>query len=319
MKYRPKHVLEYAGLRIIYALVCLLPDRAALALGAALARLAHLLARARVAEAHRRIRQVFGDRFSDREVAHIAWISLRNTFFNAIEVMRMARVNRAWLATHLDDGGLMEKLARLPAGQGAIFVVPHMGNWDLAGVAGHQFGLPIFFMVGHQKNPLADAWLNRMRGITGVETIARDSGALKKVIRNLRDGKVLAFMTDLRSRTPALRVRFLGHEANVVAGMGLFARQAGVPVIPVLLYRDGWSRHRWRVCDPILPDTALPKEQDWLRMTQAVIDLYDAAIRAAPEQYFWYNKRWVLDPLPAEAAPEAETPNPNRQIPNKSE
>ena len=67
------------------------------------------------------------------------------------------------------------------------------------------------------------------------------------------------------------------------------------------------------------PDPALPKEQDWLRMTQAVIDLYDAAIRAAPEQYFWYNKRWVLDPLPAEAAPEAETPNPNRQIPNKSE
>ena len=317
MKYRPKHVIEYGALRAITALVALLPDRAALALGAALAWLAHRLARARVAEAHRRIRQVFGPGLSDREVARIAWISLRNTFFNAIEVMRMARVDRAWLARYLDDGGLSAKLAALPAGQGAIFVVPHTGNWDLAGVAGQQMGLPIFFLVGHQKNPLVDAWLNRMRSIQGSETIARDSGALKKVIRNLRDGKVLAFMTDLRSRTPAMRVRFLGHEANVVAGMGLFARQAGVPVIPVLLSREGWTRHRWRVCDPIHPDPALPKEQDWLRMTQAVIDLYDAAIRAAPEQYFWYNKRWVLDPLPAE--PEAEMPNPNRQIPNKSE
>jgi hypothetical protein len=132
----------------------------------------------------------------------------------------------------LDDGGLSAKLAALPTGQGAIFVVPHTGNWDLAGVAGQQMGLPIFFLVGHQKNPLVDAWLNRMRSIQGSETIARDSGALKKVIRNLRDGKVLAFMTDLRSRTPAMRVRFLGHEANVVAGMGLFARQAGVPVTP---------------------------------------------------------------------------------------
>jgi len=25
----------------------------------------------------------------------------------------------------------------------------------------------------------------------------------------------------------------------------------------------------------------------------------DAAIRAHPEQYFWFNKRWVLEPLPA--------------------
>ena len=306
VKHRPKHLIEYAGLRAIYALVCALPARLALRTGAALAWIAYHVVRFRVAEAHRRIRQVFGDRFSDAEVSRIAWISLRNTFLNAIEVMRMARVDRTWIARHVDDGGVIARAAAQFGGKGGIFVVPHTGNWDLAGVVGSQLGLPIFFVVGHQKNQLVDAWLNRMRGITGVETIPRDSGVLRKVIRNLREGKVLAFMTDLRSRTPALRVRFLGHEANVVGGMGLFARQAGVPVIPVVVYRDGLARHRFRDFPAIQPDPARPKEEDWQRMTQAVMDIYDAAIRANPEQYFWYNKRWVLDPL--EAAPPSAGP-----------
>ncbi len=297
MTYRPKHLIEYAALRGLNAFVGALPEGLALGVAAGLAWIAYHVFRFRRAEAYRRIRQVFGPDLPRRRVSRIAWRSLRNTFLNAVEVMRMARVDHAWVSTHVDDGGLIARLAARKLGEGAILVVPHMGNWDLSGVAAQQLGVPVFFVVGHQKNPLVDAWLNRMRGITGVETIARDSGVLKKVIRNLREGKVLAFMTDLRSRTPALRVRFLGHEANVVGGMGLFARQAGVPIHPVLLYRDGWRRHRWVVGDAIHPDPTLPKEQDWLRMTQAVMDLYDAAIRAQPEQYFWYNKRWVLDPL----------------------
>mgnify|MGYP006919536186 FL=1 len=32
-------------------------------------------------------------------------------------------------------------------------------------------------------------------------------------------------------------------------------------------------------------------------MTQAVLANVEAAIRRAPEQWFWYNKRWVLTPV----------------------
>lgn len=303
MKYRVKHVIEYGMLRGIGGLVRILPLRAALAVGWVLARLAFHVGRFRRAEAERRIRQVFGTRFAPREVSRIAWISLRNTFFNGIEVMRLVRPDRDWLAYHRGHHGLPEAKARYAADSGAIVVVPHTGNWDVAGVVAHLLGMPLFFVVGRQKNPLVDAWLNRMRGVTGIETIPRDAGLLRKVVRNLRDGKVLAFMTDLRSPTPAMRVRFLGHEANVVAGMGLFARMADVPVIPVVLTREGWTRHVWRVGEAVRPDPARPKDEDALRMTQTVIDLYDAAIREAPEQYFWYNKRWILDPLEAVPAP----------------
>ena len=53
---------------------------------------------------------------------------------------------------------------------------------------------------------------------------------------------------------------------------------------------------------PFEPDLSLPKDQDAVRLSQAVMDIVDAEIRKDPGQWFWYNKRWILDPLEPEAA-----------------
>jgi len=301
MKYRLKYVAEYAALRGVAGAACVLPYRAALSLGWLLAWIAFYVVRFRVQEAQRRIREVFGDRFSHREVRRIAWISLRNTVFSAVEMMRTPRMTPGW-CEKMFDREPAEKMKEMLAGKGAILALPHMGTWEVAGIAAQTFGLPVFFITGHQKNPLADAWMNRMRGVTGIETIRRDASVLKKVIRNLRSGKVLAMLTDLRSKTPGLPVNFLGKQANLAAGTGMFARQAGVPVYPVILRREGWIGHSWVIKDPIFPDPERDKHEDWLRIVQYVADLFDEAVRESPEQFFWYNKRWVLDPLPNPSA-----------------
>ena len=86
----------------------------------------------------------------------------------------------------------------------------------------------------------------------------------------------------------------------------MFSRQTGAPILPAGLIREGWSRHRWKTFDPVRPDGSLDKQADWQRMTQKVLGLFDQFIREHPENYFWYNKRWVLDPL--EGAPGASGP-----------
>jgi lauroyl/myristoyl acyltransferase len=113
----------------------------------------------------------------------------------------------------------------------------------------------------------------------------------------LKEGKVMAILPDVRARTEALPIEFLGREANIGAGMALFARQAGVPIFPIILKRVGWTRHVWTPLEPVFPAGESDKQQDWQRMTQAVMTRFDQAICESPEQYFWYNKRWVLDPL----------------------
>lgn len=301
MKYRVRHVVEYGLLRGVAAVLGLLPYRLALGLAWLVARLLHGLGRRRVREAERRIREVFGASLSESQVRRAAWRSLRNLCFNAVELIRLPRLNRAWVEKYIDRGELPDLVARhVTPGQGCIIVIPHMGNWDLAAVGASLTGLPIFVIAARQRNPLTDGFLNRLRAAQGMEVVLRDESVVKRVLRGLKQGRALALLTDLRSRTPGMKVQFLGKEANLVAGLGLFARQAQVPIFPGYVRREGWARQVWHFEEPVRCDLGLDKEADWARMTQQVMDIFSQAIRQHPDQYFWYNKRWVLDPLESE-------------------
>jgi KDO2-lipid IV(A) lauroyltransferase len=80
-------------------------------------------------------------------------------------------------------------------------------------------------------------------------------------------------------------------------GMAVFAREAGVPVFPCCVWREGWTRHHFQSLPPIWPQPGTAADAEDLRITQQVLTQLDAVIRAHPGQYFWFNKRWVLDPL----------------------
>lgn len=298
MKASFKHRIEYAILRILSGLFCLVPYRVALAVGATLAWISFYVIRFRVKEAVRRIQLVLGPECSHQQARRIAWISLRNLFFNGVEILRFPVINRTWVKKYVDVRCWDFIRERSEAQTGAILAVPHLGNWDLAGVGVSLLGVPIFFMARRQKNPYADAYLNRMRGVTGVETVMTDdSGAIRKAIRNLKNGKVWALLPDVRARDSGIDITFLGGTAALATGMDAFARRGNVPIIPGCAYREGWTGHRWVTFPPVWPDLNASKEADQKRIMQEVLSLFEKEIRTHPEQYFWYNKRWILDPL----------------------
>jgi len=298
VRYRIKHVVEYASLRSVALIMRTLPYRFALALGWVIARLSFAILRSRVREAERRIALVFGDRCDVRRRRRIAWISWRNTVFSGIEMMRLGDMRLRWLRRVTDCALSLASLkARAATGRGAVISIPHTGSWELAGAACSHEGLPVFSIVGTQRNPLVNDYLNAQRRAPGIERIERGAGTMRDVLRRLKAGGFLVILPDVRMRTPGIAVPFLGGTANLGDGMARFARQAGVPIYPCVVRRHGWARHAMRVGDPIPPDPSLPKEQDVERLTREVIREVDAIVHAEPEQWFWFNKRWVLDPI----------------------
>lgn len=298
MRYRPKHIVEYGALRVLAAFVNALPYRVAMLLGWALAGLSFLILRARVKTALQRIGATLHPPPPPRQAYRLAWRSWRNLAFNIVEVIRIGRISRAWLRTHSNaDTALEPLLAHARTGRGAVIAIPHMGNWDVGAMTCHLWGVPIFSISGRQSNPLVDAYLQEQRRKPGIQTVAKGSGAMRAVISRLRAGQVLAIMPDVRVRTEAITVNFLGGKANIGGGMALFARQTGVPIFPCHITRGGWSGQSYFVGDPIWPDPALPKAEDAVRLTQAVFDYLERCVRAEPEQWFWFNKRWILDPV----------------------
>jgi len=291
-------VIEYAFIRLLAFILQHLSYHGALLMGWIVAWLAFHVFRFRVHEAKSRIREVFGSRYSKREIRRIAWRSMRNFAFSCVELIRIPVSTPGWVKSAVDDGNSVEKISiHTKTGQGAIVALAHMGSWEMAALASLSYDIPIFSIAAQQKNLLVDGFINRMRAGTGLETILRDSSVLKNIIRNIRDGKVLTILPDVRSPTEALAIRFLGKTANIAGGMGFIAKKTGVPVFPCVITRIGWGRHRYRVCDPVWPDPDMDKQSDSLRITQAVFDIFDKCIRSEPDQWFWFNKRWLFDPM----------------------
>lgn len=299
MKYKFQYVLEYGLVRGLAGLINILPYRAALGVGWGMAWMGFYVVRFRVRSAMARIQEVFPGRFSRREVRRIAWLSWRNFIFSVVEMMRIPLSSPEWVKSVVDvDESARPIQDHLKAtGTGAIIATVHMGSWEMASLTSLACGFPLFSLAAPQKNLLVDEYLNRLRSGTGFETLLRTSSVLKNIIRKIREGKVLAILPDVRSKTPGLSIRFLGKTMNVAGGMGLIARQTNVPIFPCVITRIGWARHRYRTFAPIRPDPTVDKKDDWFRMTQAVFDVFDQYIRASPEQWFWFNKRWIFDPL----------------------
>jgi len=246
----------------------------------------------------RRIRSVFGEDMPEKEVRRIAWISLRNIAFNVVEMMRASHITKEWVNEHVL--GFEEKMPLVKAlvakHGGIIFAVPHMGNWDMAGWACSYNGLKIFSIAARQRNPYINGWIMRQRE-KGIRMLEREGSVLKQVIRNLKNGQVFAILPDVRMRREDLAVPFLGGEANVGRGMAAFALAANVPIVPAVFMRKGWTKHEFVYFDPLYPDPTIDKAQEIQRMTASVMKTLDAAIHRNPEQWFWYNGRWILDPV----------------------
>ena len=297
MKVRLTHRIEYAALRCVSWLVGVLPHRVALALAWGAARVAYAANRQLRVRTFRRLRQALGAELGAPELARIGWLAYRNLVFTVVEGMKLSRIRREWVTRNMAQGPVAQVRAELSQGRGLIIAVPHMGNWELAGIALQSQGVHLITLVRKQKNPLVNAWLNRVRTRTGVEAIDTHSRDIGEVARKLVAGnKVLTILPDVRAKSGGVSVRFLEAETLVPLGTVRYARSAGLPILTGQVVRSGWTRHEWSLTGRIEPDQNASEEADGRRIMQYIMDRFSESVQAHPEDYFWFNKRWVLGP-----------------------
>ena len=287
-----RHILEYAVFRLVTGVIHVLPTGVSVRLARGLASMNSLLIRPRLAKAEQRIEEVFGSTVTEAERRRIAREAWSNLHLNAVELV----IARRLLANEQDFANVvgLDRLEKhLATGRGAVIAMAHVGNWELAGLAARRRGVPIFFLARRQNNPLMEAHLARLRQHFGVTAIDRDSHMLRDIVRRLKGGEVLAILTDLRARRGGLPIRFLGKVVWLPEGAAAFARMARVPVFPATARRTEGHRHEWTIHEPIEPGSNV--SSDGLMM-QRIMDTFDGFIRKYPDQFFWFNARWVLQP-----------------------
>ncbi len=297
MKYKPSHIFEYVMVVSVGMLLRVLPLRAALAVGWLVAAASHFVGRIHVDRTRKRVREVLGPGVPEKDIRRISWLSWRNLCFNAIDGFRFTRLTPEKIRKQplaRVEPALMKLLEDCEGGY--VLATPHMGNWEIAGVAGDLIGLPLFTIARKQKNPLIDAYINKMRRSFSLEVLYRDAKGWKGVIDRLKQGKVLAVLPDIGVRSRGITVDFLNGTATIAPGAAHFALLANCPVYPIVVRRVGWTQHDAVLLDPIIPDPTADRKKEQHRIMQDMMAAMSAEILKTPEQYFWYNKRWVLDP-----------------------
>ncbi|MBI5368555.1 MAG: lysophospholipid acyltransferase family protein [Planctomycetes bacterium] len=309
---------QFLGFRLAEFAFAALPAAAGAALGRTLGRLAWaVLPRVR-AESLKNLRLALGDALDDAGRADLGRRALEHLGAAVPDALHFPRrVGRAAGGTggtggasgasgaagggsgRLDRYAVVERLdltaEALRAGRGVLWAVPHLGNWEFAGLFAAASGIPMSAVARPMPNRFIDAEVRRLRSRTGQQMLDR-KGVIRDVLRALKAGGVVAMVLDVEPDEGGLEVPFFGRPTRFFETAGLLAVRTGCAVIPSWVRRDGPLRYRMGCAESLVARPGEPADLEIARITRAVAAHFEAFIRRSPEQYAWALRRWREGP-----------------------
>ncbi|NKY89676.1 phosphatidylinositol mannoside acyltransferase [Nocardia veterana] len=196
---------------------------------------------------------------------------------------------------HLD-----EALAR---GRGVVFVLPHSGNWDMAGVwLVQHYGT--FATVAERLQP--ESLFERFvayRESLGFEVFPLTGGEqppYRQLAQRLRDNKVVCLMGERDLTGKGVPVEFFGERTWMPAGAAKLAIDTGAALMPVHAWftvdaagREGWG---------LKTEAPLDVSRGVADATQQLADRFAANIAEHPADWHMLQPLWESDLSPQRRA-----------------
>ncbi|HUP91530.1 MAG TPA: hypothetical protein VM074_04720 [Solimonas sp.] len=199
----------------------------------------------------------------------------------------------AWFASdarlrpHGEVRGLEHLRAATREGRGALLLTGHFTSLELAGRFLAIEGVRFHAMYRRINNELIDYFMHRWRERRShMAALPKDD--LKKLLRALRDGKLIWYAPDqaLELRN-AVSVPFFSRPVLTITATSRLAQLGRAAVVP---YFPRIERGRYVV--EILPALAAFPSGDDTADARAVNAAIEGGVRAAPADYFWVHRRF---------------------------
>jgi len=230
----------------------------------------------------------YGTALSSSQKQRIVRQSFRTFARVGLDVFWMSRHTK----TRYERCIAMEESLRKWIGVGPLLAVTaHYGNWEIIGPFAASQGSSLASVAKPVQNPLVDARITLLRQRTGQLIVPRE-GALKALLRRLRDGGSAAFALDQDTKVSAggVFVEFFGVPAPVSSAAALLAVKMQVPIVPVFCRQEPRGRYRCYARPALMPaDLEGLSAED---ITQRIAAIIEEEIRHDPGQWLWMYKRW---------------------------
>jgi len=179
------------------------------------------------------------------------------------------------------------------ASTGAVVVLPHSGNWDLAGAYAQLTAMPVTTVAEALPDEDFAAFV-AFRERLGMQVLShRDPAVVGKLLGAVRDGRLVCLLGDRDLAGSGVPVHWAGQPVTMPAGPAVVARRSGAALIPIVCQ---FTPRGMRIVygDPV---RHRPGRDGLVAMTQEVADFFVATLARQPED--WH----MLQPFfPADAA-----------------
>jgi KDO2-lipid IV(A) lauroyltransferase len=267
-------------------LACLLPHRVALALGRVLGRIAHRLGGSRRAVVRRNIELCFPELSTGERDA------LAREHFKALGMMLIETGLGRWATDrHLQSittlSGVEYVQQALESGRGVILLSAHFTTLEIMGRVLAK-AIPPFDAVFRKNRSEFMTELQRSgREVSADTTIEKRD--IKRMVRSLRNARAVWYAPDQSyNRKGAEVIEFFGVPAMHTTATSTLARLGKAVTIPFFPLRRPDGSYEMTLLPPL---DGFPSD-DPVADTRRYVELLEAQVRKAPEQYFWIHRKF---------------------------
>ncbi|AZL16166.1 lysophospholipid acyltransferase family protein [Rickettsiales endosymbiont of Stachyamoeba lipophora] len=217
------------------------------------------------------------------------WINLGRNF---AEFPLVSSVDSQFIKNNIDNNDLEKLQNFLKQHPKIILISAHFGAWELAPKVIEMLNMPIYLVYRHLNVNLFERLVAFLRGkyVSGV--IPKKVTGARKLINILKENEqaVLCMLMDQKMNN-GVDARFFGRLAKTSSSAAELSKKFNIPIVMANIKRIGDSTKYQVNIDPFI--TTIPtNNEEVLRLTQQINDMFEIWIKESPEQWFWVHNRW---------------------------
>ena len=242
------------------------------------------------------LRRVFGATVPEAEIVRLAQAHYDHLLRLAGEFVRFRWLAPAKKQALVRVENVEAFLAARAQGKGILILTGHLGNWEVATIAGIGNFPEMRGKFHFVRRAIKPRWLDRLvthRFNRAGFGVFPKRGSLDAMLDRLEQGDAIVFPFDQHAGPPdGIEVEFFGHPAWTFKSLAIIALATGAPVLPAASWRERDGRHVLRFEDPMAPIECDDTSEAIHRNTRAYNAVVERLVLRHPEQWWWVHRRW---------------------------
>lgn len=211
-----------------------------------------------------------------------------------IEMIQLINMDEDDIKRHItfNNKEVLDSLYRNKSENGIVFVLAHIGNWEILGQA-VAFDYKLAAIARRQNNPYTEKIISDMREKSGLKIVYREGNVAFKVLKLLKRGYGVGFLNDQDGGLSGVTTSFMGRRCSTPQGPVAIALKTNSPICFTYTLRKENGDIQTYFEEPFYPEKKYDsKEKNIQHNLQKLVDIQEKIIKNNPAQWNWLANRW---------------------------